>query len=72
MTTFVKRNLTTETVQVFILCINVSKSSGELWGGGTFCYGTERNIICKCYKDKLQLLQNSFLILCKITVNNVV
>ena len=71
MPTFVKRNLTTETVQVFILCINVSKSPGEL-GGGTFCYGTERNIICKSYKDKLQLLQNSFLILCKITVNNVV
>ena len=44
MTTFVKRNRTTETVQVFILCINVSKSSGELGGGGAR-FATAQNAI---------------------------
>ena len=43
LTAFVKRNRTTETVQVFILCINVSKSSGELGGGARFA--TAQNAI---------------------------
>ena len=56
MTAFVKRNRTTETVQVFILCINVSKSSGEL-GGARFAKAQNAilfvNVIktnCRYYK----------------------